>query len=135
MTGRRRGADAQLAGRAVGNRHGPAFERYREAVYARLRRYTWTLDHSDDRLVAALAREELPRYVRYWTALLAEHEPSASGRCRACSRWWRAVAAPCATWKWAHAFLTVAPARSAVPPSRADEWAHRCADKNRAVAP
>lgn len=60
----------------------PAVERYRKAVYARLRRYTWALDQTDDRLVTAVAREELPRYVRYWMALLAEHEPSASGHCQ-----------------------------------------------------
>jgi len=118
----------------MGNRRSPAFERYREAVYARLRRYTWALDQPDDRLLAALAREELPRYVRYWVALLAEHEPTASGQCRACSRWWRAVSAPCATWKWAHAFLTVTPARTEVPPNRTDERAHDSAHTTRPVA-
>lgn len=137
VSGRRRGQHGdrlQRARRAMGNRRGHGFERYREAVYARLRRYTWALDQADDRLVAALAREELPRYVRYWMTLLAEHEPSASGHCRACSRWWHAVSVPCATWKWAHAFLTVTPARAAVPPSGTDEWARRSADKTRTVA-
>jgi hypothetical protein len=95
-----------------------SFEYCREAVYARLRRYTAALDDPDDRVIAAIARTELPRYVRYWVALLAKHEPMASGRCPTCSRWWRPVSVPCDTWKWARGFLTVTPARTTVPPSR-----------------
>ncbi|MGH3831479.1 MAG: hypothetical protein ACRDRS_13715 [Pseudonocardiaceae bacterium] len=97
------------------------FEFYREAVYARLRRYTFALENPDDRVIAVLARTELPRYVRYWVGLLAEHEPTPSGKCPTCSRWWHAVPAPCATWKWADGFLTVTPARATVPPSRIDK--------------
>ena len=62
------------------------FEFYREAVYARLRRYTSVLENPDDRVIAVLARTELPRYVRYWVALLAEREPTLSGKCPTCSR-------------------------------------------------
>jgi hypothetical protein len=58
------------------------FEYCREDVYARLRRYTAALDNPDDRVIAILARAELPRYVRYWVGLLAEHEPTASGTCQ-----------------------------------------------------
>jgi hypothetical protein len=58
-----------------------SFEHHREAVYARLRRYTFALNNQDDRVIAILARAELPRYVRYWVALLAKHEPTASGKC------------------------------------------------------
>jgi hypothetical protein len=68
-----------------------SFEHYQEAVYTRLRRYTFALDNQDDRVIAILARAELPRYVRYWVALLAKHEPTASGKCPTCSRWWRTV--------------------------------------------
>ena len=56
-----------------------SYEHYRDAVYARLGRYTFALDNPDDRVVAIVARAELPRYVRYWIALLAEHEATASG--------------------------------------------------------
>ncbi len=63
-----------------------SFEHYREIVYALLRRYTDALDDPDDRAIATLARAELPRYVQYWTALLAEHEPKTSERCPGCSR-------------------------------------------------
>lgn len=102
-----------------------SFDHYQEAVYMRLRRYTVAIDSPDDRAVAILARAELPRYVRYWMAVLTQHEPMANGKCPACSRWWRAVSAPCSTWKWVHAFLTVAPARATAPPSRIDELATR----------
>ncbi len=51
-----------------------SYRHYREAVYARLNRYTVALDSSDDRMVAIIARAELPRYVRYWVTLLAKHE-------------------------------------------------------------
>jgi len=61
----------------MGNNGRSSFEHYREIVYALLRQYTDALDDPDDRAVATLARTELPRYVRYWTALLAEHEPKA----------------------------------------------------------
>jgi hypothetical protein len=84
----------------------------------RLRRYTAALDDPDDQVIAALARTELPRSLRYWMGLLAEHEPTASGRCPSCSRWWCPVSVPCDTWKWARGFLTVTPARVTVPPSR-----------------
>jgi hypothetical protein len=100
-----------------------SFEHYQEAVYALLRRYTFATDSSDDHAVAVFTRAELPRYVRYWMALLTEHEPTADGKCPACSRWWRAVSAPCSTWKWVHAFLTVTPARAIIPQSRIDALA------------
>jgi hypothetical protein len=100
-----------------------SFEHYRDAVYVRLSRYTFALDNPDDRVVAIIARAELARYVRYWVALLAKHESTASGKCPTCSRWWYAVSAPCDTLKWAHAFLTVAPARATVPSNRIDEGA------------
>lgn len=106
---------APMANNARGN-----FEHYREAVYARLDRYTFALDNPDDRVVAIIARAELPRYVRYWVALLTKHEATASGKCPTCSRWWHAVSAPCSTWKWVHAFLTITPASATVPPSRID---------------
>ncbi len=92
-----------------------SYEHYRDAVAARLSRYTFAIDSPDDRVVAVIARAELPRYVRYWVALLAEHEPTASGKCPTCSRWWHPVCAPCGIWKWAHAFLTITPARATVP--------------------
>lgn len=111
------------------------FEHYREAVYARLRRYTAAVDNPDDRVTAIIARAELPRYVRYWMALLAKHEPTARGTCPTCSRWWHRVSAPCGTWKWAHGFLTVMPARAAVPPSRIDHQVHDSADQTRPIAP
>jgi hypothetical protein len=98
-----------------------SYGHYREAVYARLNRYTFALDSPDDRMVAIIARTELPRYVRYWVTLLAKHEATTSGKCPTCSRWWRAVFAPCSTWKWAHAFLTIAPARTTVPSNRIDD--------------
>lgn len=106
-----------------------SYDHYREAVYFRLRRYTLALDSSDDRVIAVIARAELPRYVRYWVALLAEHEATATGRCPACSRWWRPVSEPCGTWKWAHAFLTIAPARVTVPLSLIDELVPRAAGR------
>lgn len=114
--------------------HDDVFECYREAVYARLRRYTAALDDADDRAVGVLARVELPRYLRYWMTLLAEHEPEASGNCPSCSRWWNRVPVPCATWKWAHAVLTLPPGRTTVPPSQTDERAHHSADQTRTVA-
>jgi len=109
----------------MGKDHPAVFECYREAVYARLRPYTAVVDDPDDHAVAMLARAELPRYVRYWMSLLTEHEPTADLRCPRCSRWWRAVSAPCGTWKWAHAVLTITPARTTVPPSRIHERADR----------
>jgi hypothetical protein len=112
-----------------------SFEYCREAVYARLRRYTSALDNPDDRVIAILARAELPHYVRYLVALLAEHEPTASGKCPTCSRWWRPVSVPCDTWKWARGFLTVTPARATVPSSRAAEGAPGGANQARTVAP
>jgi hypothetical protein len=108
-----------------------SFEHYQEAVYTRLRRYTFALDNQDDRVIAILARAELPRYVRYWVALLAKHEPTAIGKCPTCSRWWRTVPVPCDTWKWALGFLTVTPARATVPSSRTDD---RGANHARSVA-
>lgn len=110
------------------------FKYFREAVYARLRRYTSALDNPDDRVIAILARAELPRYVRYWVALLAEHEPTASGKCPTCSRWWRTVSAPCDMWKWANGFLTVTPARAIVPPKRTDHSAPGGANQARPAA-
>jgi hypothetical protein len=112
-----------------------SFEYFREAVYARLRRYASALDNPDDRVIAILARAELPRYVRYWVALLAEHEPTASGKCPTCSHWWHTVSAPCDTWKWARGFLTVTPARVTVPLSRTAEGAPGGANQARTVAP
>lgn len=97
------------------------YEHYREAVYVRLNRYTLALDSPDDRMIAIIARAELPRYVRYWVTLLTKHEATVSGKCPTCSRWWRKVSAPCGTWKWAHAFLTVEPARTTVPSSQIDK--------------
>lgn len=111
-----------------------SFEYCREAVYARLRRYISALDNPDDRVIAILARTELPRYVRYWVALLAKHEPTASGKCPTCSRWWHAVSTPCDTWKWARGFLTVTPARAAVPPNRIDQGAPDGANQARTAA-
>jgi hypothetical protein len=99
------------------NNNRSSYRHYREVVYARLNQYTFALDNPDDRMVAIIARAELPRYVRYWVTLLAKHEATASGKCPTCSHWWRAVPAPCGTWKWAHAFLTIKPARTTVPPS------------------
>jgi hypothetical protein len=110
------------------------FEYYREAVYARLRRCTSALENPDDRGIAVIARAELPRYVRYWVGLLAEHEPTPSGKCPACSRWWHTVSAPCDTWKWAHGFLTITPARATVPPSRIDKGAPSGGNQARSVA-
>jgi len=110
------------------------FEYYRESVYARLRKYTYALDDPDDRVIAIIARVELPRYVRYWVALLAEHEATASGKCPTCSRWWRTVSAPCDMWKWAHGFLTVTPARATVPPNRTDHRAPGGANQARTAA-
>jgi hypothetical protein len=52
------------------------FEYYREAVYERFRRCAQALDDPDDAVIASVARVELPRYVRYWVGLLAEHEPT-----------------------------------------------------------
>lgn len=95
-----------------------SFEYCREAVYARLRRYTAALDDPDDQIIATIARTELPRYVQYWMELLAQHKPTASGKCPTCSRWWCPVPVPCDTWKWVRGFLTVTPARATVPPSR-----------------
>ncbi len=119
----------------MGRDHEALFECYREAVYSRLRRYNTALDEPDDRAVALLARTELPRYVRYWVTLLTEHEPTARGKCPSCSRWWRAITAPCVTWKWAHAVLTITPARTTVPSSRTDERRpHLGTDQTRAVA-
>lgn len=112
-----------------------SFEHYREAVYARLRRYAFASDNPDDRVVAAIARTELPRYVRYWVVLLAQHEPTDSGKCPTCSRWWHKVSAPCGTWKWAHAFLTIAPARVAVPSHSSDEVSDGGTAPTRSVAP
>jgi hypothetical protein len=111
-----------------------SYRHYREAVYARLNRYTVALDSSDDRMVAIIARAELPRYVRYWVALLAKHEATTSGKCPTCSRWWRAVSAPCGTWKWAHAFLTIAPARTTVPSRRIDDGVPAARHPTRSVA-
>ncbi|MGH3815004.1 MAG: hypothetical protein ACRDUV_21595, partial [Pseudonocardiaceae bacterium] len=85
--------------------------------------------------VAIIARAELPRYVRYWMALLDKHEPTASGKCPTCSRWWQSVSAPCGTWKWAHGFLTVMPARATVPPTRIGHQVPDSADQTRPVAP
>ncbi|MGH3719173.1 MAG: hypothetical protein ACRDRI_10115 [Pseudonocardiaceae bacterium] len=110
------------------------FEYYRETVYARLRRYTSALENPDDRVIAVVARTELLRYVRYWVALLAEHEPTPSGKCPTCSRWWHTVPAPCATWKWADGFLTVTPARATVPPSRIRKTATSGDDQTRSAA-
>jgi hypothetical protein len=112
-----------------------SYEHYREDVYARLRRYTFALENSDDRVVAIIARAELPRYVRYWVALLAEHEPTASGKCPTCSRWWHTISAPCDMWKWAHGFLTVTPARATVPLSRINDGNPGGAHQARSVAP
>jgi hypothetical protein len=94
------------------------FEYYREAVYERFRRCAQALDDPDDAVIASVARVELPRYVRYWVGLLAEHEPTTEGMCPACSGRWRAVPVPCDTWKWGHGLLMVTPARLTVPPSR-----------------
>jgi hypothetical protein len=58
------------------------YENYREAVYAQLNQYTFALDSPDDRIVAIIARAELPRYVRYWVTLLTKHEATASGSAR-----------------------------------------------------
>lgn len=118
----------------MGNHDHSSFEHYREIVYELLRRYTDALDDPDDRVIATLARAELPRYVRYWTGLLAEHEPNAGGRCPSCSRWWRKVSAPCNTWKWAHAFLTLKPARATVPSSRLHGPSQAHARQTRTVA-
>jgi hypothetical protein len=107
----------------MANKDRSSYEHYREAVFARLNRYTFALDSPDDRMVAIIARAELPRYVRYWVTLLAKHEAAASGKCPTCSRWWRTVSAPCGTWKWAHAFLTIAPARTTVPSSQTSKGA------------
>jgi hypothetical protein len=82
-------------------------------------------------VVALIARAELPRYVRYWVALLAHHEPTASGKCPTCSRWWHPVPAPCETWKWAHAFLTIAPACVTVPSNRTDQETPNSATQTR----
>jgi hypothetical protein len=117
----------------MGNNGRSSFEHYREIVYALLRRYTDALDGPDDHAVAALARTELPRYVRYWTALLAEHEPKTSGRCPSCSRWWRKVSVPCATWKWTHAFLTLKPARATAPSNGLHAQSQADADQTRTV--
>ena len=111
-----------------------SYEHYREAVHARLSVYTLALNDPDDRVVAIIARAELPRYVRYWVALLTKHEATASGKCPTCSRWWRTVSAPCGTWKWAHAFLTIAPARATVPSNWIDEGAPSGANQARSVA-
>lgn len=112
-----------------------SFEHCREAVYARLRRCADALNNPDDQVVATIARAELPRYVRYWVGLLAKHEPTPSGKCPACSRWWRTVSAPCNTWKWVHGFLTVAPARVTVPSSRINDGKPGGAHQARSVAP
>jgi sigma54-dependent transcription regulator len=111
-----------------------SYGHYREAVYARLNRYTIALDGSDDRMVAIIARAELPRYVRYWVTLLTKHEATTSGKCPTCSRWWRAVSAPCGTWKWAHAFLTIAPARTTVPLSWIDHAVPATQHQTRSIA-
>jgi hypothetical protein len=111
-----------------------SFEQYREAVYARLQRYTFALDNPDDRVVAIIARAELPRYVRYWMALLEKHQPTTSGKCPTCSRWWHRVSAPCSMWKWAYAFLTITSARATVPPSRIDGLAPDRATQTRSAA-
>jgi hypothetical protein len=42
-----------------------SYRHYREAVYVRLNQYTFALDNPDDRMVAIIARAELPRYLRY----------------------------------------------------------------------
>jgi hypothetical protein len=111
-----------------------SFEHYRDAIHVRLNRYTFALDNPDDRVVAIIARAELPRYVRYWVVLLAKHEATASGKCPTCSRWWHTVSAPCGTLKWAHAFLTITPARATVPSNRVDEGALSGANQARSVA-
>jgi hypothetical protein len=105
------------------------------ALILGLRRYTAALDDPDDRMIAAIARTELPRYVRYWVALLARHEPTASGKCPTCSRWWRPVSVPCDTWKWARGFLTVTPARTTVPPSHIHDRNPADTHHARSVAP
>jgi hypothetical protein len=110
-----------------------SYEHYREAVYARLSVYTLALDNPDDRAVAIITRAELPRDVRYWVALLTKHEATASGKCPTCSRWWRTVSVPCGTWKWAHAFLTIAPARATVPSNWIDEGAPTGANQARSI--
>ncbi len=108
-----------------------SYEQYRDAVSARRSRYTFAIENPVDRVVALLARAELPRYVRYWVALLTEHEPTARGKCPTCSRWWRPVSAPCGTWKWAHAFLTLTPARAPVPSNWTDHGAPSSTDQTR----
>ena len=129
-----RALEMRLRRAPMGNNGRSSFEHYREIVYALLRQYTDALDDPDDRAVATLARTELPRYVRYWTALLAEHEPKAGEKCPSCSRWWRKVSVPCATWKWAHAFLTLRPARARVPSSRLDKPSQAHTRQPRTVA-
>jgi hypothetical protein len=59
-----------------------SYEHYREAVHARLSVYTLALDNPDDRVVAIIARAELPRYVRYWVDLLTstKRQPAESAR-------------------------------------------------------
>jgi len=97
------------------NSNDSSYIHYRDAVCAQLNRYLFALNSPDDRIIATIARAELPRYVQYWVTLLAKHEATATGKCPACSRWWRTVSAPCSTWKWVHAFLAIAPARTTAP--------------------
>lgn len=71
------------------------------AVHNRLTEITRTVEVYDDARLAAMARAEIPVIVAALREALAEHDPDARGRCRACrsrtSRWpWRRrIRTPC----------------------------------------
>jgi hypothetical protein len=77
----------------------------RQAVWDRLDLLDELASNADHGSLLSVARSELPRLTAGWRALLAAHAPDPRGRCRECSKHWRAQTTPCSVWQAAHEHL------------------------------
>jgi hypothetical protein len=91
----------------------PAFRQLDRSLHDHLADVMRLASYADDRTVAGLARDELPRIVTALEALLDEHQPDDHGRCPTCRTRWlsRRAPTPCRAYLAAHISLTFAAAR------------------------
>lgn len=90
----------------------PVFKQLDRSLHDHLADVMRLASHADDRTVAGLARDEIPRIVTALEALLREHRPDDHGRCPTCRTRWlsRRAPTPCRAYLAAHICLVMATA-------------------------